>query len=345
MKTIERLKASVEELPPAYFALVMATGIVSIASHLMGFQAVAEILFRLNIIFFICLLLLTMGRIIFFPYRFFSDMEDHGRAVGYLTIVAATGIGGSQLIILGKNVGAAVILFAFSFILWLILIYAIFTLLAVRSKKPTLRSGINGIWLISVVSTQSVSALSSMLVYHLPDYRQLMMFFSLLTFLMGSVLYIIIITLIFYRIMFFRLPLEELRLTYWINMGAAAATTLAGTMIAANSHGSVLLERIFPFTIGFTLFFWAIATWWIPLLLLLDIWRFFTRRGFSPYDPEEWGMVFPIGMYTVCTFQLSNIPGMELVLYIPDITIYAALAAWTLACIGLLRSIKKLFVP
>jgi len=34
-------KTIVADLPPAYFALVMATGIVSIAAHLLGFGLVA----------------------------------------------------------------------------------------------------------------------------------------------------------------------------------------------------------------------------------------------------------------------------------------------------------------
>lgn len=67
------------------------------------------------------------------------------------------------------------------------------------------------------------------------------------------------------------------------------------------------------------------------------------RHGSFSYGPYDWGMVFPIGMYTVCTFQLSRVAGMEFLICIPRITIYAALAAWAIACFGLLRSIKKGF--
>ena len=86
-------------------------------------------------------------------------------------------------------------------------------------------------------------------------------------YLLGAMLYLSIITLIFYRFTFFPLTAEQLTPPYWINMGAVAITTLAGSplLLPAGPHGrsSAMLR---PFLTGFTLFFWATATWWIPLL-------------------------------------------------------------------------------
>jgi tellurite resistance protein TehA-like permease len=342
-RLIAKLKSGIEELSPASFAMVMATGIVSIASRLIGFQAIATTLFWLNLILFICLLLLTAGRIIHFPRRFFSNMSDHAAGVGYLTLVAATDIVGIQFIIFRNGVGTALVLFVCSIVLWLILMYAVFAALIAGAEKPDLRGGINGIWLISTVSTESISILGSMLVNAFPDHREPLLFFSLLMFLMGCMLYLLIIPLLFYRILFFRLTPEEFSGPYWINMGAAAAATLAGAEIVMNSPGSAFLTGILPFTTGFTLSFWAIATWWIPLLLVLDAWRYFSRGRTLFHDPGDWGMVFPIGMYTACTYQLSQAAGIEFLLDIPRISIYAALTAWTLTFLGSLRSIKRLF--
>ena len=46
------LKASIEHLHPAYFATVMATGIVSIASDLLEMNTIAFALCWLNLFFF-----------------------------------------------------------------------------------------------------------------------------------------------------------------------------------------------------------------------------------------------------------------------------------------------------
>lgn len=52
--------------------------------------------------------------------------------------------------------------------------------------------------------------------------------------LLGCVLYILLITLTFYRFAFFRLMPETLTPAYWINMGAVAITTLAGATLGAS---------------------------------------------------------------------------------------------------------------
>jgi tellurite resistance protein TehA-like permease len=79
-------------LHPAYFALVMATGIVSIAAQLMQMPRIAQALLIINVIAYVVLWLLTFTRIARFPRDVFSDLVDHQRGVGFFTAVAATSV-------------------------------------------------------------------------------------------------------------------------------------------------------------------------------------------------------------------------------------------------------------
>src|SRR3546814_4723917 len=75
-------------------------------------------------------------------------------------------------------------------------------------------------------------------------------------FLIGCMLYLSIITLIFYRLTFLHLTTAEFTPPYWINMGAVAITTLAGSTLILNGGDRPRFREPRPFRRGFTLSFW-----------------------------------------------------------------------------------------
>ncbi len=327
----------VRDLSPAYFALVMATGIVSIACHFLGMDFLAYPLFYLNQFFYLVLWLLTLGRLFRFSSHLLADLVDHSRGVGFLTLVAGTNVLGSQFVLLASNQRAAMTLWIVGLALWLVLIFTFFTVMTVKEQKPSLEAGINGAWMLTVVSTQSIAVLGALVAENFAAWREAFFFALLCFYLLGCMLYILIISLILYRFMFFKFDPQAMTPPYWINMGAIAITTLAGANLLLKGNAE-FLTSLAPFIKGFTIFFWAAGTWWIPLLLLLGAWRHIYKRYPLTYHPLYWGMVFPIGMYTACTYQLSKALNLPFLLVIPRFFIYLALLAWTAALVGLLYS-------
>ena len=73
------------------------------------------------------------------------------------------------------------------------------------------------------------------------------LFFTFCMWLFGGMLYIWLISLIFYRYTFFHLSPADLVPTYWINMGAMAISTLAGTALIESSRRAPFLFGMLPF--------------------------------------------------------------------------------------------------
>lgn len=338
------LKAEVKGLFPAYFALVMSTGIVSIAAHLLGFPFISDLLFWINNVAFVILLSMFLLRLLFFFPSFLEDFNSHAKGAGFFTLVAGACILGIQYVLLRGNFLPAMGIWYFAFVLWLILIYAFFVLIVVKKEKPGLEKGINGIWLVIVVATQSVSILGTLLSAHFPFPEERVIFLTLSGYLLGCMLYLILITLIFYRLVFFPIRAEEFAPPFWINMGAVAISTLSGATLILHINESTGFLDFIPFLKGFSLFFWVTGSWWIPIIVILGIWRHIYKKFPLFYHPQYWGMVFPLGMYTVCTWRLAQALDLSYLKLIPTFFIYLAFAAWGLTFLGLCISIPKILM-
>jgi len=330
----------VEDFFPGYFALVMATGIVSLAMHFEGFPGLPEPLLWLNVIFYVVLWGITVLRILWFRSALIADLIHHARGVTFLTAVAGTGVLGVQFAILTPFIVVAAGLWVFAVLLWIILIYTFFAAVTVAEPKPSLEVAINGSWLLVTVATESLAVLGTLVAQTLGPVRPIL-FGALCAYLLGAMFYILFIGLIFYRWIFLRMEPAKLTPTYWINMGALAITTLAGARLMLSSKSWEILHDFQPFIGGFTLFFWATGTWWIPLLVIVGFWRHVVERVPVTYDPQYWSLVFPLGMYTVATSMFANATRMPFLLIIPRIAVYIAMLAWLITFSAMLLKLGK----
>jgi tellurite resistance protein TehA-like permease len=337
-----RAPSALATMSPAYFGLVMATGIVSIAASMMGHHRLGLTLFYLNVVQYVVLWVLYGLRAWRYPRRFFGNMVTHSRGPSYFTIVAGTGILASQFMLQLGDIVVGAWLFLLTAALWIILTYTIFTALTIRHGKPHLDRGISGSWLLAVVATQAVSVSAALLGARVGQPYQLgLNLIALTMWLWGGMLYIWMMSLIFYRYMFFRFSPRDLAPPYWIDMGAMAISTLGGSLLIANAGDAPYLASMLPFLKGFTLLYWATGTWWIPMLFVLELWRYADPRTRFEYDPLLWGAVFPLGMYAACTWHLDSVMGFGFLTGVAQVFLVVAVVVWIVIFAGMIHMLVR----
>jgi len=329
---------SARDLSPGIFAIVMATGIVSLALNGAGWPLLARGLFWLNIAVYAILGILLAIRAVRHRTHLAADLGSHARAPGFFTLVAAPCVLGNQCVLQVGATAAGLALWVVGVLCWLALTYVMLPGLMEARAKPNVAEGLNGSWLLVVVGTQAVSVLATLLVpafaAHAPEGP---LFVALAFWLVGSMLYVWLIAFIFHRVLFLPLSPGDLTPPYWINMGAMAISTLAGACLVGEGGRSPFLADLLPFLKGTTLLFWATATWWIPILLALGAWRHLLERVPLIYEHDYWAVVFPLGMYAVCTQSVIRVFSLSLLEPIAAVFVWVALGAWALTFAGLAR--------
>ena len=322
----------------------MATGIVAIAMDDQGFPGVARALAILNTLAYALLWAVGGARFAHSARAVRGDLGNHVAGPQFLTIVAATAIVGAQAARFTHATALAAALWSVALVLWLGVTYAFLAGVIIGERKPRLDEGLDGSWLLLTVSTQSLAVLGTLVADAFPR-SDVVVFASLVLFLAGAMLYILVIGLIFFRWVFRPMPAQTLTPTYWINMGAVAITTLAGAHLGDAARTYAFIANIEHFIAGFTLFFWATGTWWIPLLVVVFAWRHARARTPLQYDAQYWSMVFPLGMYSAATYAYARGNHLDFLLPLARVACVVAVLAWAATAVGLVRRLLRRPTP
>lgn len=320
-------------LNPGCFALVMATGIVSNAFFLAGQRTLADALFGLNLVAYAWLWLLTAVRAARAPAALGADLISPHRVFLFFTAVAATDVLGMSIALRGFA-SVALGLWVFALALWLVLIYLGFAVFLFRNDAER-ADPIEGAWLNGIVGTQSLAILGGAVA--LPAAHAAAQAYLLLPLLwgLGFALYGILIVLMMNRLMFAPVEPDDVEPPLWIVMGAAAITVNAGTIVAQHGGATPFLRGLTPVFEAATLATWGWATWLIPLLVLLGIWKHGLHRVPLRYAGVLWSMVFPLGMYAVATLRVARLADAPALAMVSHAMGWIALLAWAATAAGL----------
>lgn len=147
MTLVGRVVDQARGLGPGSFALVMATGIVSVDVTQRGMAWLGRALFGLNLLAYAWLLLLSFVRLARYRHEMTAQFATPGRGAAFLTTAAATSVLGTQCLVVVPLPTLARVLAVLGALFSTVLIYLFFLPLHARegarwrsARSPAARS-------------------------------------------------------------------------------------------------------------------------------------------------------------------------------------------------------------
>lgn len=333
------IRTAVAGLSPGYFALVMASGIISIGMHLSGHVVISDVLLGICAAAYAVLVVLTIWRLIAYRHEIVADFINPRRAFGFFTFIAGTNVLGVRLAVVG-DYSVTTVLLIISGVSWIVLGYVVpWTAVLGRSARPVVADA-NGSWFIWVVASQSVAVAAASLERFAGSHPDLLGVLAVLSWSVGVFLYASAGVMVALRMMLYDLRPKDLDPPYWVSMGAAAITVLAGSRIL-EMRGAPMVDAVHGLIAGAAVVFWAFATWLIPVLVAAGVWRHWVHRVPLRYEATLWSVVFPLGMYAVAGIYLGDADKLPIVGRIGGGMLWLALAAWLLTFIAMAAHLRR----
>lgn len=331
---------AVRTLNPGYFALVMATGIVSVGMHSHGVRWLSATLLLVAAVSYGVLVLLNGYRLAVYRGAVLADLADPRRGFALFTFVAATDVLGTRVAMDGHRDVALSLLLVGS-LGWVLLGYVIpWTALLSRADRPILGDA-NGTWFIWTVASQSVAVLAATLEPTVTTGRRPLAVLAVLSWSVGVFLYCGVAVLVAARMLLYPLRPADLTPPYWVSMGATAITMLAGARIV-DMADEPMVAATRGLVAGTSVVFWAFGTWLIPPLLAAGAWRHIRHRVPLRYEATLWSIVFPLGMYGAGSYLLGKADHLPIVTAVGGDETWVAFGVWLLTFAAMLRHLARL---
>jgi len=301
--------ATLDSIPPASGAVVMGTGIVSVALLLDGRHTLSAILLVLDAVVWLALAVLLPARAARDGRRFAVDLR-HPTA---LTSIAGTEVLGTRLTLAGWDwAGAGLLIIGTA--IWLVLVPHVLR----HWQTPT-----TGASFILTVATESLALLAATLASS--QRAAWLLYAALAPFCLGLAFYLFVLSRFQFRQVAVGLG------DHWVTGGALAISTVAAGRIAVAAHRTGTLWHGHGPVKAIALVLWSLTMLWLPALILAEI-----LRPRLSYNVRRWSTVFPVGMYAACSFIVGAITSTGAITEFARVWVWIALAVWVIVFTAML---------
>lgn len=327
-----------------WFNVVTALAMIALVCQLYGYTKTSQHLFIAGLALFLSTTVFMVMRIIVFCKNTLNEFLNPENTLYLHTIVGTVNFIGVCLSRIFHWHTTANVFWYVAIGLWVGISLATFNILFLcqKSENRKIEEVLHGGWFFATLSTQSTVFLGTIIMEHAAGYTLIIQLLSFALWSIGAWLYLILSSIIFLRLFFCKFSDITTISPYWMNVGAAAATALAG--ISLHQHiqiaGGPFLDLL-PFLKGMSLFFWSIGLWWMPFLLIWAVVKQEFRAEGLVFTVGYWEIVLTLGLYATSTSQLSYLFEGQ---YLPLISQCFSLSSIILVCFLSLFTVVHLVI-
>ena len=338
------------DLHPGWFASVMGTAILAVATYLNPGNLAALQGAARGLGAGLAVLAYGLGAVMTVAYAVrwvrhrgpaMADLHHpvlgamHATLPGGLLVLAVmTSVVGPELLPAGAVTALIAVLAAVGSVLALVFSVA-FAMTLFVGDPPA--ASVNGGWFIPPVVTIIIPMALTPLVPHVgPATARLLLALGYAAYGMGFLLFLLVLGLLHDRLVLHPLPASPLAPSLWIGLGPVAVAVLAPLALARAGQDlfGVAATSVMVLSQLLGTAVWGFGLWWLAIAVTLLV--RYLRAGPLPFHLGWWAFTFPLGAYTVATVTLARTwqaPGLEgvaVLLYLTLVGFWVVVTARTL---------------
>lgn len=329
-------RSSLTRLPIASFTVIMAAAILSVAASDASQVDLAAVLRGLAIVMFGVLASLHAARMLLHSRVNANETGHPETAFDAFSLVAAISV--SAVALAPQLAGwLLALIWGGAILVWLNIV-ALVSRALLRHRGQDMVHFASGRWLLAVVSIESIAVLGTSV--FAATHSAIASVGALIAWALGLVAYPVVALVIALRL--HRRGWQAIDLTpdHWILMGALAICTLAATDLAA-SPGGELIRDFHGGIADVAWVTWSGAGALYVLLAAATFRRWLVWSASRRPDMRWWASVFPLGMYSACTFGLFHVSALGAQRVLASATFWPALGAGCMAGWMSVRTIAR----
>ncbi len=335
----EASRSLIRHFSPAWYASVMGTGglanvLYLFSGHAAFLRPAAFVLWWLNCALFLLFIGPWIARWFLHLDKLTEDLTHPMLSNFFVTMPVGALILGTNFFLMGRGLFPMPFIAGLGAVLWgfaavAILFFGVVVIYNMLVRESVAVESVNFSWFITPVASIVVPLLGDPLVSHFAQHNlqaaKLINLIDISFYGTGMILFLIIASIVFNRLINHQMPHPMMAPTFWIILGPIGVGTISLMGIADVSKQIGLIESTSGIYL-LSLVLWGFGIFAFLLTLMVN--GRYLREAGVPFSLSWWAFIFPLAAYAMSSFSVAAYLGLPVVLWYAGILTLLLAVLW-----------------